>query len=77
MHRLIFFATDETANDFFNFIVEEIPVSYIDEPYREIRTRYHEMLLEIGITPADMQTIILAGEPRIWGTHDVTKAGLR
>ena len=76
MYRLIFFSNDDTTNGWFNFIEENFPNEGISNAYRHLRVRYHEMILEIGITPEDMQTII-SYEPRNIFDCDITSSGLR
>jgi len=75
MFKLLFFSSNETADDWFDFINKNYQKG-IDQLYRKLRYRYHEMLLEIGITLEDIRTITWV-ETKNFLETDVTLAGAR
>lgn len=76
MYKCIFYGSDETAGGFFTSLAQEYPGSALDSLYRQLRNRYYELILEIGITKSDMRSI-LTFEPVNTLDDDITKAGLR
>ncbi|MCK4864610.1 MAG: hypothetical protein KAT06_04220 [Gammaproteobacteria bacterium] len=72
----IFFSKDETINYWFNKLTKKNSEQGLDIAYKQIRSRYHELWLEVGITSEDMKTII-SFEPINVLDADVTKSCLR